>query len=606
MEKKYKELGTNGEKITPHATTLIEISWEICNKVGGIHTVISSKAKKTKETYPEYICIGPYIKEQAKQEFQEQETPEKFKDAFNKIEQKGIKLRYGEWMIKGQPKTILIDFANLYEKKNDLKAELWNTNQIDSINAGWDFEEPMLFSYAATKLIQELEQQNLLNKTVLQAHEWMTGFTILFLKNRNTKIATTFTTHATILGRSIAGNNQDLYKTLNEIKPSNKAKELGIIEKHTTEKASANKADVFTTVSEITARETEHILDKKPDILTLNGLDTELFPSMEEAAIKHKKTREEIREFLEYMFFPYYTFETENNIMLYISGRYEYQNKGIDIFIDALNMLNDYLKENNSKKTVTALFLLATNNNGVKKEILEQKNYYKHLREYIQQNYKNFSRKLIKNIMDNQELQTEKLFTEEFKQELKKESKKFKKQGNPPICTHNINEEQDPIIQKLKETKLTNKEEDKVKVILFPAYLNGADGLFNKEYYELITGTHMGIFPSYYEPWGYTPLESAALAIPTITTDIGGFGRFIQEHEEEEKGIYIIRRDFQQKQKSIQEIYEVLKEYTNYNHSERVEHKIIAKKLSSLADWKDLINNYIEAHNYALKRTQPN
>ena len=599
----YNEVGTNGKNIKPDASLLIEVSWEICNKVGGIHTVISSKAKKTKETYPDYLCIGPYFKGQAKQEFQELNTPKKYEEAFRNLERKGIKSRYGEWMIKGQPKTILLESSNTRHETNNLKTELWNTDKVDSLNAGWEFEEPMLFSYATAQLVLELEQQNLLNKTVLQAHEWMTGFTILFLKNRNTKIATTFTTHATILGRSIAGNNQDLYKILEEINPLDKAKELNITEKHTTEKASANKADVFTTVSEITARETEYILDRKPDILTLNGLDPDLFPSMEEAAIKHKKTREEIREFIEYVFFPYYTFNTEKNLIMYLSGRYEYENKGIDIFIEALHLLNKHLQETNSETTVTAFFLLAVNNEGVKKELLEQKNYYKHIKEYIHGNFKNFSRKLIKHMLQKNHT-NQQLFSEEFLQELKKETKKFKKEGNPIICTHNINEEQDPTLKKLKELGLDNKEENKVKIILFPAYLNGADGLFNKEYYDLITGTHLGIFPSYYEPWGYTPLESAALGIPTLTTDIGGFGRFIQEHNEEEKGIYIIKRDFQKKQKTIQDLYNVLKEFTNYTHSERVEHKIKAKKLASLADWKDLINNYVEAHNYALKRIQ--
>ncbi|MCC7574675.1 glycogen/starch synthase [Candidatus Woesearchaeota archaeon] len=593
----------NQKNLVPEAEHLIEISWEICNKVGGIYSVISTKAKKTKEIYKEYTCIGPYIEEQAKQEFQEKEPPKEYQEAFNTIKNKGINARYGTWLIKGQPNTILLEFSGTINKINELKQWLWEKHEIDSYKSRWDFEEPMLFSYAAAELIHELEQRKK-QKTALQTHEWMTGFTILFLKNKQTKIGTTFTTHATMLGRSIAGNNQDLYGTLGKFNPEEKAKELNVEDKHTTEKACAHTAETFTTVSQITSREAEYILSKKPHVLTLNGLDTDLFPSMEEASIRHRKEKKDIQEFLEYMFFPYYSFDTNNNLTFYLASRYEFENKGMDIFIKALSKLNQHLKEKNNKITITALFLIAMPNQGVKKELLEQKNYYRHIKKYIHQNNKSLPQKIIQHFTNGEKTQPCELFTEEFIEELKKEIKRFKKQGNPEICTHNIqNEEQDPIINLAKQEGLNNNKENPVKIILYPAYLNGADGLFNKEFYELIPGTHLGVFPSYYEPWGYTPLESAALGVPAITTDLAGFGRYIQEQEQEEqKGIYIIKRDYKNKEKAIQELYEVFKEYTEYTHSERVEHKIQAKKLANTADWKDLIKNYVEAHNHSLKK----
>jgi glycogen(starch) synthase len=589
----------------PEVEHLIEISWEICNKVGGIYSVISSKAKRVKETYKEYTCIGPYIESQAKQEFQEKAPPDEYREIIKTLKNEGINITFGEWLIKGQPKTILIEFSNIKYKANELKTILWEKYEIDSINANWDFVEPMLFSYAASRLICEIEKLNPEKKTVLQTHEWMTGFTLLFLKLNQTKIGTTFTTHATILGRSMAGNGQDLYGLLGKFNPENKARELNVIEKHTTERASANNADAFTTVSEITAREAEFILGKKPDELTLNGLDMELFPSMEEASIKHRQAKQEIQEFLEYIFFPYYTFETENNITLYLASRYEFENKGMDIFIKALAMLNDYLKEEQTKKTITAFFFIAMPNEGVKKELLEQKSYYKHMQKYITEQSKMLPRKIIQHLTNDATTKPCELFSKDVIDELKKEIKRFKKTGKPVICTHHIqNEEQDPIIRTAIEHGLDNREENKVKIILYPAYLNGADGLFNKEFYDVIIGTQLGVFPSYYEPWGYTPLESAALGIPAITTDLAGFGRFIEHRNENQKGIYIIKRDFKHKEKSIMELYKLFKEYTEYEHSERVEHKIEAKKLAMQADWKDLINNYIEAHNYALKRAR--
>jgi glycogen synthase len=591
------------KKQEPEAEHLIEISWEICNKVGGIYSVISSKAKRTKNTYKEYTCIGPFIEGQAKQEFQEQTPPKEYKEAFKIIKNKGINAKYGIWLIKGQPNTVLLEFSQTKNETNNLKKLLWEKHKIDSLKARWDFEEPMLFSYAASEFIYELNKIKK-QKTILQTHEWMTGFTLLFLKDKQTKIGTVFTTHATILGRSIAGNNQDLYGTLGKFDPDQKAKELNVEDKYTAEKASAHTADTFTTVSQITSREAEHILGKKPHVLTLNGLDTELFPTMEEASLKHREIKQDINEFLEYMFFPYYTFDTEKNLTFYLASRYEFENKGMDIVIKALSKLNQQLKEEKSEITVTAFFFIAMPNEGVKKELLEQKNYYRHIKRYIHQNNKSLPRKLIQHYASEEKKQPN-LFNEEFIEELKKELKRFKKQGMPQICTHHIqNENQDPIITTALQEGLNNNEENKVKIILYPAYLNGADGLFNKEFYELIPGTHLGVFPSYYEPWGYTPLESAALGIPAITTDLAGFGQYIQEKQDhaEQKGIYIIKRDYKHKEKSIKELYEVFKKFTEYTHSERVEHKIEAKKLAGTADWKDFINYYIEAHNHALKK----
>ncbi|MFP4568203.1 MAG: glycogen/starch synthase [Candidatus Woesearchaeota archaeon] len=590
--------------IKPNAEHLIEISWEICNKVGGIYSVISSKAKRVKDTYKEYTCLGPYFEDQAKQEFKEKHPPQEYKQIFEKLKQEGITLKYGTWLIKGQPKAILIEFSNIKHKTNELKKILWEKYGINSIKAHWDFEEPMLFSYAASRLAQEIE--NTQNKPIiLQTHEWMTGFTLLFLKLNQTKIGTVFTTHATMLGRSIAGNGQDLYDTLGQFNPDEKAQELNVEDKYTAEKASANTADAFTTVSQITAREAEYILGKKPDVLTLNGLDMELFPSMEEASIKHREEKKDINEFLEYTFFPHYTFDAEKNLTFYLASRYEFENKGMDIFIKALAMLNDYLINENMDKTITAFFFIAMPNDGVKQELLEQKNYYRHMQRYIKEHTKTIPRKLIGTLVEKENIELCKLFEDEVIEEIKKEITRFKKGGNPQICTHKIqNEQDDPIIKTAREQGLNNNEENKVKIILYPAYLNGADGLFNKEFYELIPGTHLGVFPSYYEPWGYTPLESAALGVPAITTDLAGFGRFIEDKYEQQNGIYIIKRDYKHKEKSIIELYKVFREFANYTHSERVEQKIEAKKRAANADWKTLIEHYIEAHNYALKRAK--
>ncbi len=586
---------------------LYELSWEVCNKVGGIYSVITSKAALIKEQYPSYTFIGPYIQDKAQEDFSELEVPEKYKDAFNELEQEKIKAHYGRWLIKGEPDVILLEFEGLKDRKNDLKKEFWETHRVDSINSQWEFEEPMLLSCASASLLNKLEQKQKINpeKTILQVHEWMTGFSILKLKNLNSKIKTVFTTHATMLGRTIAGNNQDLYGLLGHFDPEQKARELGVIDKHTAEKASANNATIFTTVSEITGREAEYILGRKPEILVLNGLDIGKFPSIEETSIKHVTVREQIREFLAYAFFPYYKFELKHNLSFFLASRYEFENKGIDIYIDALKMLNEELKKNKTERTISAFFFIAVPNNGVKMDLLENKNYYRHIKNYVGTKSSEIMNKIINDFMSNGQI-SDTVFDKEFLQEMHKDVLRFKRKGEPIICTHKLNvpENQDRIINAIRAAGLNNSKEDKVKVILFPAYLNGNDTLFNTEFYDLIAGCHLGVFPSYYEPWGYTPLEAAALGVPSITSDLTGFGRFIEQQtvNKDTPGIYILKRDKISKEESTKELYSLMKNFVFMSHEDRVENKIQAKELAKLADWKILVKNYIEAYEQALNK----
>jgi len=591
-----------------NAEALFELSWEVCNKVGGIYAVISSKAALIKEQYKQYITLGPYIKNKAQEDFNEENVPENYKDVFRDLETKGLKLHYGTWLIKGDPKAILIEFDSLKNIKNDIKKEFWESHKVDSINSQWDFEEPMLLSYAAAMLLHELELKQKITpeKTILHTHEWMTGFAILKLKNFNSKIKTVFTTHATMLGRSIAGSNQDLYGSLGKFDPDQKARELGVIDKHSAEKAAAQSSSIFTTVSEITGREAEYILGRKPEVLVLNGLDLGRFPSIEETSIKHITSREQIREFLAYTFFPYYKFELKHNLSFFLASRYEFENKGIDIFIEALGLLNKELKKLKSDRTISAFFFIAVPNNGAKVELLENKNYYRHIKNYVHSNSHEIMAKIVSDFMNNGQI-SDNVFDKEFLQEMHKDIIRFKRKGEPIFCTHKLNvpENQDQIINAFRAAELNNSKEDNVKVILFPAYLNGNDSLFNLEFYDLIAGCHLGVFPSYYEPWGYTPLESAALGVPSVTSDLTGFGRFVNQQESRNKdaqGIYLIKRDNTPKKESTKELYNFLKEFSLMSYEDRVENKVQAKELAKLADWRILINNYISAHNLALKK----
>ncbi|MBR9692620.1 hypothetical protein GOV07_01670 [Candidatus Woesearchaeota archaeon] len=592
------------KQAAPETDILFEVSWEVCNKVGGINTVLKSKAGVMQDRYKQYILIGPYFEKKAMLELERKEPPKAVAKALDSLKKNGIECHYGTWQVKGEPTVILIDFSRLTEKKDELKAQLWESYEIDSMGASWDFEEPVIFSAAVAQVLNALEKAMGKKKVVAHFHEWMTGAGILFLKRLKSPIRTVFTTHATMLGRAIAGGGENLYEMLENINPREAAYSHGVQAKHLTETACAHECNVFTTVSEITGMEAEKLLGRKPDVLVLNGLEVNRFPTFEETSIKHLTCRESLRSFLTYYFFPHYLFSLDHNLIFFITGRYEYKNKGIDLTIHALGRLNELLKQGKDKdRTVSVFFWIPMEHAGVKVELLENKNYYNHITSYIHYNADNILQKVLYDFLSQKDVKSETLFTKEFLKEMKKDLLQFKRQGNPPLCTNYLpNEDQNDIIKALIEAGLDNREDDRVKVIVQPVYLDGSDGLVNLPYYDAIAGTHLGLFPSYYEPWGYTPLETGAMGVSCVTTDLAGFGRFIEPHlEGKSSGIKVLHRLHKPYNEIVEDFAQKMYGYCNISHTERVQNKIQAKELSQLCDWGEFIRFYIKAHNMALK-----
>ncbi len=587
------------------ADYLFEASWEVCNKVGGIYTVVKSKASTMKEYYKNYFLIGPYFQKNASIELEEKPIPREFKAAFEEMERKGLKCCYGSWNIEGSPNVVLIDFRSLIDVKNEIKSALWQAYRIDSLKSGWDFEEPMLWSWAAGMFLSLVEKAVPDKKIVGQFHEWLSGFAILYLKNAVSNIRTVFTTHATMLGRSIAGSGEDLYGLLGTLDPEKKAYEHGVQDKFLAERASANNATIFTTVSEITAIEAEKILGRKPEVILNNGLTIQKFPTIEETSINHLISRTFIREFLTFFFFPYYNLDLEHNLIYFIVGRFEYKNKGIDVLIKALGKLNEKLKHERTKRTISVFFWIPMDNKGTRIDVLENKNFFRHIKTYVNSHSSSILDKIVMDIVSSKSPAVKSIFTKEFLSDLQKDLSVFKRSGNPPLCTHNLRgEEVNPIVQELLKQGLDNREDDKVKIILYPVYLTGADGLLDLNYYDALAGSHMGLFPSYYEPWGYTPVESAALGVSSVTTDLSGFGRFIENHLSKGalKGIHVLKRFNRKEEDVVNDLFRIMYDFSRLSHEQRVKNKLAAKNLASLTDWKNFVENYINAHNLALGR----
>ncbi|OHB21908.1 MAG: hypothetical protein A2939_01405 [Parcubacteria group bacterium RIFCSPLOWO2_01_FULL_48_18] len=593
--------------IKPTAKYAFEVSWEVCNKVGGIFTVLESKAAQMASHYPHYYVVGPYFDDKTRGQFEEKPPPEDFKRVFAELEKQGIRCHFGTWLIQGEPSAILIDFNGFWPQANRIKGELWKQYKIDSLGAGNDFTEPVLWSYAAGRLI-ELFSPVAREKIVVHFHEWLSGAGLLYLKREGTfatsNIASVFTTHATVLGRTLAGNNIPLYAILETIDPEKEAYNYGVHSKHQLEKNAAKWTDCFTTVSEITGIEAEKFLLRKPDVILPNGLDMQRFPTLEEVGIKHRLQRDKIREFLLYYFFPYYTFDVKNTLFYFIFSRYEFHNKGIDLSIKALGLLNRRLKEDKSRKTIVAFFWIPTEVRGIKTGLLEVREMFRDINESLKEVEYETEENILYALLSDEKFERTDLFEKGFLREVKKKILRMRRNGIPPAATHDVADPNDVILRSFRDEGLENKTEDRVKVIFYPIYLTGSDGLLNLSLYECIGGSHLGIFPSFYEPWGYTPLEAAAFGVPAITTDLSGFGRFCLKKNTHptNPGVFVLERQDKSDAEATHDLFKILLYYSQASNEERGENKVHAREIAQLADWKILITHYIEAHNMAIER----
>ena len=587
------------------ADVLFEVSWEVCNKVGGIYTVVKSKAAKMVEAYGDnYFLVGPYFASKALGQFQEEIPSEFCKAPFSELKKEGIICHFGKWLSEGNPSVILIDFVNYKYKTNGIKRELWDWYKIDSLRASADYDEPVVWAYVAGMLIEKLSACFNGRKIAAHFHEWLSGVGLLYLKKKNVRVATVFTTHATVLGRTLASSNVDLYNVWSKINPDQEVYKYNIEAKHLVERNSAAFADVFTTVSEITGMEASYLLKKKPDILLPNGLDISKFPSFEEVVIKHKIQRDRIREFMLYNFFPYYTFDPKETLIYFIAGRYEFHDKGIDIYIRALGKLNERLKQSKSKKTIIAFIWVPANIRNIRPELLENKTLYQDIKDALEEVLSDVEKNVIYSFVSDKKITRESLFEEDFLLEMRERVARFVKKGTPPLLTHDLYDEKDTILQSIISASLKNEEQDPVKIVYYPIYLSGADGLLNLNYYEAMQGSHLGIFPSYYEPWGYTPLEAGALGGSSVTTDLAGFGRYFCSEcaQSDTPGIFVLKRLNKSDDDVVNQLVDVMFNFANLSKEDRTANKMQARKTASMADWKIFINHYIEAHNLAVEK----
>ena len=544
-------------KFTPDY--VLESSWEVCNKVGGIYTVLSSRAKTLQSAMRDKIIfIGPDFGGDVQSEYFSEDASlyAEWQDAAAKA---GIKARIGRWNVPGNPVTILVDFKPYFEVKNRLYGWLWEHYGVDSLHAYGDYDEASMFSYAAALVVESFYNAcaKPSDRVVYHGNEWMTGLGLLYVNNKLPQVGTLFTTHATSIGRSIAGNMKPLYDYLFAYNGDQMAGELNMQSKHSIEKQTAWHVDCFTTVSEITANECKELLDRPVDVVLPNGFDNSFVPSEPSFAEKRKLARKRLLAVAGALIGESLADDT---LIVSTSGRYEFRNKGVDVYIEAMNRL---LRDKELGRKVVAFIEVPGWVGEPRKDL----------------------------------------------QDRLASGESYDTPLSVPLVTHWLHEmSHDRVLDMLKYFDMHNRKEDNVKVIFLPCYLDGHDGILNMPYYDIILGNDLCIYPSYYEPWGYTPLEAIAFKVPCITTDLSGFGLWANSqfgrYGELSDGVKVIHRTDYNYSEVADCIKDAVAEYSNFTPEHISEARENASALSKKALWSEFIKYYYEAYDIALAKAE--
>lgn len=534
---------------------LFEVSWEVCNKVGGVHSVLATKAPLMVQDFQnQFISIGPDVYRETEKHPEFTEDSKLFSSWRKQAAREGLRVRVGYWNIPSRPVVIIVDFTPFISQKNDILGFFWDKYQVDSISGGWDYVEPVLFGYAAGKVIESFSRYHFTLNTTIIAHfqEWLSGAGVLYLKDKAPYIATAYTAHDTLIGRYLARESHSLYGGYADINIQDIAFKHNLVSKLSIEKAAAMHADVFTTVSSITAQECTNFLGKSVDFITPNGINPESL-SAEEIALKQASSRKKLLQIAAAIT---NTPSAENSLLISHVGRNDLENEGVDIFIESLDQL---VKTVDVNRPVIAFCFVNSNHYGARKEVVAR---------------------------------------------LK--SGKTTGIADSPFISHGLHDEENQqIYNRLKEIATTTASGHQVQIILIPTLLDGTDGVFNLKYGDIIRGFDLTVYPSYYKPWGYHPLESLSFAVPTVCTSITGFGAWIKDsHIDCGDAIRVVERTDTNDEEIIDEISKIISEFTRKSEPELAAARKHAAAIAQSASWSELIKPIKEAYNQAVGKVE--
>ncbi|KAF9584151.1 glycogen synthase isoform 1, partial [Lunasporangiospora selenospora] len=491
---------------------------------------------------------------------------------------------------------------------DEWKGDLWSIAGIPSPPNDHETNEAILFGYLVAWFLGEFVTHERKSAVIAHFHEWLAGVGITLCRKRHIDVTTIFTTHATLLGRYLCAGSVDFYNNLRGFDVDHEAGKRGIYHRYCIERAATHCCDVFTTVSHITAYEAEHLLKRKPDGVLPNGLNVVKFSAMHEFQNLHAVAKEKIHAFVQGHFYGHFDFDLENTLYFFTAGRYEYRNKGLDMFIESLQRLNEKLKACNSPMTVVAFLITPAETHSFTVETLKGQAVVKQLKETVHDIAKRMETRLFEKAARGGDVATTQFLTNEDQILLKRRTFALKRSTLPPIVTHNMaNDDSDPVLSQLRRLGLFNHPSDRVKIVFHPEFLNSNNPLFGLDYEEFVRGCHLGVFPSYYEPWGYTPAECTVMGVPSITTNLSGFGCFMDDNivDSSEYGIYIVDRRMKSVEESIQQLADQMLMFCQKSRRQRINQRNRTERLSDLLDWKRMGLEYIKARQLALRRAYP-
>uniref|UniRef100_H3CP60 Glycogen [starch] synthase n=1 Tax=Tetraodon nigroviridis TaxID=99883 RepID=H3CP60_TETNG len=590
---------------------LFEVAWEVTNKVGGIYTVIQTKAKVTVDEWGEnYFMMGPYFEHNFKTQVEACEPPNPaIRKAMDALLHNGCRVHFGRWLIEGSPYVILFDIGSAAWNLDRWKGDLWQTCSIGLPYHDREANDALILGSLIAWFFKELTDQLGDKPNVIgHFHEWQAGPGLILSRSRKIPLATVFTTHATLLGRYLCAGNADFYNNLDKFNIDREAGERQIYHRYCLERAAVHCAHVFTTVSQITAVEANHMLHRKPDVVTPNGLNVKKFSAMHEFQNLHSTNKGRIQEFVRGHFYGHLDFNLEKTLFFFIAGRYEFSNKGADLFIESLSRLNYLLRVHRNDMTVVVFFIMPAKTNNFNVESLKGQAVRKQLWDTAHTVKEKFGKKLYDALLKGEIPDMNAILDRDDFTIMKRAIYATQRHSLPPVTTHNmLDDSADPILSNIRRISLFNSRNDRVKIIFHPEFLSSTSPLLPMDYEDFVRGCNLGVFPSYYEPWGYTPAECTVMGIPSVTTNLSGFGCFMEEHVSDPTayGIYIVDRRFRSAEESCNQLTQFMFSFCQQSRRQRIIQRNRTERLSDLLDWRYLGRFYVHARHLALSRTFP-
>lgn len=598
-------------KTTKQQTLLVEISYEVCNQLGGIYTVIRSKVPSMQEHWGNRYCtLGPYVHANVAAIFDpEDDYDNPYGRAVLKMREMGYQVQYGRWLTSGRPITVLLNPYQVYDKLGEIKYGLWEHHDIPTPGNDDLMNQVLAFGFLVKIFLNCLTDSSVNEQPVIaHVHEWMAGTAIPVMRRENSPVRFVFTTHATILGRYLAMNDGNFYNHLAFYDWLREARHFNIEAIARIERAAAHGSTIFTTVSEVTGRECEVLVGRKPDLILPNGLNIQRFAISHELQNVHQRFKDEIHQFVIGHFFPSYHFELDKTMYFFTSGRFEYRNKGYDLTLEALARLNWRMKLAKVDLTIVMFFITKQPFQTINPHVLNSQAQMTRIQQICEAVQKQIGDRLFYEIARNPEKKLPDLnnFVDDYwKLRLRRNLQSWKMSGLPPVVTHNLSDDaNDPILKFLRTSNLVNLKDDKVKIIYHPDFINTTSPLLSLEYSDFVRGCHLGIFPSYYEPWGYTPLECIASGVPTVTSDLAGFGAYFQQNigKLDRGGVYVVNRNNRSYEDAANQLADILFDFATGSRKDRIQQRYEVENAATHFDWRNLTKYYEMAYDMALQR----